>query len=120
MLEEAGGSDSFRKLAVTEEVAKKKSEDAPPVVQVEQDEDKHALNSSALLSFEELGLAKPLVETCRTLGFRKPTPVQRIVVPYLVQNRQSHVLALAATGSGKVSTAESSFKCLLLLTFNYY
>ena len=101
-LEEAGGSDSFRKLAVTEEVAKKKSEDAPPVVQVEQDEDKH------------------LVETCRTLGFRKPTPVQRIVVPFLVQNRQSHVLALAATGSGKVSTAESSFKCLLLLTFNYY
>jgi ATP-dependent RNA helicase DDX49/DBP8 len=54
-------------------------------------------------TFEQLGLAAPLVATCRSLGFSRPTPVQRTIIPFLLQEEASHVLALAATGSGKTA-----------------
>ncbi|KAL3943263.1 MAG: hypothetical protein SGBAC_002672 [Bacillariaceae sp.] len=54
-------------------------------------------------SFEDLGLAEPLVETCRKLGFKKPSPVQRDIIPFLIQEESAHILALAATGSGKTA-----------------
>jgi ATP-dependent RNA helicase DDX49/DBP8 len=54
-------------------------------------------------SFQDLGLAEPLVETCRALGFQRPSPVQRTIVPFLLQEDSAHVLALAATGSGKTA-----------------
>jgi ATP-dependent RNA helicase DDX49/DBP8 len=54
-------------------------------------------------TFEQLGLAAPLVATCRNLGFSRPTPVQRTIIPFLLQEDSSHVLALAATGSGKTA-----------------
>jgi ATP-dependent RNA helicase DDX49/DBP8 len=57
--------------------------------------------SSSWMTFEELGLAAPLVNTCRSLGFARPTPVQRTVIPFLLKEKSSHLLALAATGSGK-------------------
>ena len=53
--------------------------------------------------FNELGLAEPLVKTCHALGFKHPTPVQRTIIPYLLQNHNSNILALAATGSGKTA-----------------
>ena len=56
-----------------------------------------------LRSFDDLGLVEPLVSTCRKLGFRRPTPVQRQLIPFLLHNRREHVLALAATGSGKTA-----------------
>lgn len=51
--------------------------------------------------FEDLGLAEPLLAKCKSLGFKKPTPVQRTIIPYLLQEDKAHVLALAKTGSGK-------------------
>jgi ATP-dependent RNA helicase DDX49/DBP8 len=54
-------------------------------------------------SFADLNLAEPLVETCKALGFQKPTPVQRTIIPFLLQEEKSHVLALAETGSGKTA-----------------
>lgn len=54
-------------------------------------------------SFDQLGLAEPLVATCRKLGFRQPTPVQSTLIPYLIRHRDSHVLAIAATGTGKTA-----------------
>ena len=54
-------------------------------------------------SFAELGLSDPLVQTCRALGLKRPTAVQRTVIPFLLENRASHVLALAPTGSGKTA-----------------
>lgn len=54
-------------------------------------------------SFKDLGLADPLIQTCRTLGLKRPTAVQRQVIPFLLNNRASHVLALAPTGSGKTA-----------------
>lgn len=57
----------------------------------------------AWASFSDLGLAEPLVNTCRSLGFARPTPVQRTLIPFLLRNQTSHVLALASTGSGKTA-----------------
>jgi ATP-dependent RNA helicase DDX49/DBP8 len=55
-------------------------------------------------TFADLGLADPLVATCRQLGLRRPTAVQRTIIPFLLQkNCKSHVLALASTGSGKTA-----------------
>ena len=54
-------------------------------------------------SFDDLGLSEPLVTTCRQLGFKRPTPVQRTVIPFLLQHQASHLLALASTGSGKTA-----------------
>lgn len=59
-------------------------------------------------TFAELGLAEPLVDTCRALGFKRPTPVQRTIIPFLLRPQsepaqQQHMLALAATGSGKTA-----------------
>ena len=54
-------------------------------------------------SFADLGLVDPLVQTCRALGLKRPSPVQRAVIPFLLENRASHILALAPTGSGKTA-----------------
>jgi ATP-dependent RNA helicase DDX49/DBP8 len=54
-------------------------------------------------SFEDTGLLEPLVQTCRGLGYKRPTPVQRAIIPFLIHNQESHVLSLAATGSGKTA-----------------
>jgi ATP-dependent RNA helicase DDX49/DBP8 len=54
-------------------------------------------------TFGGLGLAEPLVETCRELGLRRPTPVQRTLIPFLLKHAHHHVLAVAATGSGKTA-----------------
>lgn len=54
-------------------------------------------------SFEDLGLVEPLINTCKSLGFKKPSPVQREIIPFLLQEASAHVLALAATGSGKTA-----------------
>jgi ATP-dependent RNA helicase DDX49/DBP8 len=54
-------------------------------------------------NFEDLGLAEPLVATCKSLGFQRPTPVQRTIIPFLLNEESAHVLALAATGSGKTA-----------------
>lgn len=49
-------------------------------------------------TFHTIGLAQPLIETCYQLGFKKPTPVQRTVIPYLLNDRINNVLVLAETG----------------------
>jgi ATP-dependent RNA helicase DDX49/DBP8 len=66
------------------------------------DDSKYTVPSWA--SFDDLGLADPLVATCKSLGFSKPTPVQRTIIPFLLREETSHVLALAATGSGKTAS----------------
>mmetsp|Transcript_40620 Transcript_40620/g.44085 ORF Transcript_40620/g.44085 Transcript_40620/m.44085 type:complete len:618 (+) Transcript_40620:80-1933(+) len=61
------------------------------------------LQLSPWADFKDLGLTEPLVETCKALGFKRPTPVQREIIPYLLQEESAHVLALASTGSGKTA-----------------
>jgi len=58
---------------------------------------------SNISTFDDLKLAPPLLQTCKSLGYKQPTPVQKAVIPYLIQNTSSHILALASTGSGKTA-----------------
>jgi len=54
--------------------------------------------------FDDLGLSPQLVKACSALGFKKPTAVQRKVIPAILRgNATNHILALAATGSGKTA-----------------
>ncbi len=55
-------------------------------------------------TFSDLNLVPPLQQTCSSLGYKTPTPIQKAVIPYLLQNTSSHILALATTGSGKTAT----------------
>lgn len=64
-------------------------------------------------NFSQLGLSPQLVKACRDLGFRRPTAVQRKVIPAILKGNEknannvnqnpNHVLALASTGSGKTA-----------------
>ena len=58
---------------------------------------------SNISTFDDLKLTPPLLQTCKSLGYKQPTPVQKAVIPYLIQNTSSHILALASTGSGKTA-----------------
>lgn len=53
-------------------------------------------------TFQELGLSAPIVEAVRQLGFTEPMPVQKEVIPTLL-NQQTDVVALAQTGTGKTA-----------------
>lgn len=94
-----------RKRPVSEKVAEEK----PPSEKID-DEQGVAVTTSATqpalpswASFRDLGLAEPLVQTATAMGFSRPTPVQRTMIPFLLNNNAAHVLALAATGSGKTA-----------------
>lgn len=68
---------------------------------------KHQFDEEVVVSpwatFGDLGLAEPLVETCRALGLKSPTQVQRQIIPFLLREDSSHVMALSETGSGKTA-----------------
>ncbi|GAB3250444.1 DEAD/DEAH box helicase [Chitinimonas naiadis] len=53
------------------------------------------------VSFADLGLAQPILETLITSGYTEPTPVQAAAIPMLLQRRD--VMASAATGTGKTA-----------------
>ena len=54
------------------------------------------------MTFEELGLAKPLLKAIEKMGFQTPTPIQEAVIPLLLGERKD-IMALAQTGSGKTA-----------------
>ncbi|MBA3540042.1 MAG: DEAD/DEAH box helicase [Deltaproteobacteria bacterium] len=53
------------------------------------------------MSFQSLGLSKPLLRAVAERGYSEPTAVQRTVIPEVLQARD--VLAKASTGSGKTA-----------------
>ena len=82
-------------------------------------------------TFDDLGLNSSLLRACRALGYNRPTPVQRAVIPLLLHrnnnkdsgnkkqsNSNTNILALSPTGSGK--TAAYILPILHLLTFDPY
>ena len=98
--------------------AKRKQQDRPEEIEVEKPSNKwiHGNGNNQELSFQsqeirvspwatlhDLGLADPLVKTCFSLEFKRPTPVQRTIIPFLLREESSHLLALAATGTGKTA-----------------
>ena len=53
-------------------------------------------------TFEELGVALPILKAIQELGYESPMPVQEEVIPYLL-GEDNDVIALAQTGTGKTA-----------------
>lgn len=53
-------------------------------------------------TFEELGVAMPIVQAITEMGFEQPMPVQEQVIPQLLGNTRD-IIALAQTGTGKTA-----------------
>ena len=49
-------------------------------------------------SFQELGIMDLLCDATKTLGYEKPTPIQREAIPLALQGKD--IIGLAETGSG--------------------
>jgi len=64
------------------------------------------------VTFEALGLIKPLLRALTDENYTEPTPIQEKSIPYLLQSRD--VLGLAQTGTGK--TAAFALPLLQLLS----
>ena len=52
-------------------------------------------------TFASLGLAEPLCEACVSMGFKKPSAIQREAIPWALGGRD--IIGLAETGSGKTA-----------------
>lgn len=66
-----------------------------------------------MTTFQSLGLVPELIKTIATLGFEHPTPVQKKVIPILL-DQPTDLVALAQTGTGK--TAAFGFPLLQKIT----
>ena len=53
------------------------------------------------MSFEELGLSKPLLKAIQEQGYTKPTPIQAQAIPVILERKD--ILAGAQTGTGKTA-----------------
>lgn len=54
------------------------------------------------IPFEKLGLSTWISNTCRVYGMLKPTDVQAVCIPAILEGRP--VIGVAQTGSGKTAT----------------
>ena len=53
------------------------------------------------VTFESLGVVKPLADACTALGWTHPTPIQREALPPALTGRD--IIGIAETGSGKTA-----------------
>lgn len=56
-----------------------------------------------MLSFKEIGIENNILTAIEDLGFEKPMPIQEKVIPHLLQENCSDMVALAQTGTGKTA-----------------
>jgi ATP-dependent RNA helicase RhlE len=66
------------------------------------------------MTFEKLGLSKPLLKAIQDQGYTKPSPIQSKAIPLILEKKD--VLAAAQTGTGK--TAGFTLPMLELLSKN--
>ena len=59
-------------------------------------------NNRILKTFEELGVAAPILKAIQEMGYESPMPVQEEVIPFLL-GEDNDVIALAQTGTGKTA-----------------
>jgi len=55
------------------------------------------------MTFKELGLKPELIGAITDLGFETPTPIQEEAIPFLLNNPNEDLIALAQTGTGKTA-----------------
>ena len=53
------------------------------------------------MSFETLGLSKPLLQALKEQGYKNPTPIQKKAIPVILEGKD--ILAGAQTGTGKTA-----------------
>jgi ATP-dependent RNA helicase DDX47/RRP3 len=68
---------------------------------MEKEDEEETATEEEATTFESLGLAEPLCEACRKMGFKGPSAIQREAVPWGLQGRD--IIGLAETGSGKTA-----------------
>jgi ATP-dependent RNA helicase DeaD len=56
-----------------------------------------------MMNFKELGIEENIIKAIEELGFKDPMPVQAEVIPHLLEENPSDVVALAQTGTGKTA-----------------
>ena len=59
------------------------------------------------MPFSKLGLAKPILEGVRAMGWTDPTPIQLRAIPLLLEGRD--VIGSAQTGTGKTGAFSLPF-----------
>jgi ATP-dependent RNA helicase DDX47/RRP3 len=69
--------------------------------QVEDEEEAVEEEAEVEKTFADLGLTESLCDACATLGFKKPTPIQRESLPVALSGKD--LIGLAETGSGKTA-----------------
>ncbi len=60
------------------------------------------LNNNSLESFKRLGLSKPILKVIEELGFEKPSQIQELAIPQIIQGNRDFI-GLAQTGTGKTA-----------------
>lgn len=60
-------------------------------------------NYIIMMNFNELGIEENIIKAITELGFNSPMPVQAEVIPHLLVENPSDVVALAQTGTGKTA-----------------
>ncbi len=53
-------------------------------------------------TFEETGINPQIIKAVSELGFKTPTPIQELTIPYLLEKKKD-LVALAQTGTGKTA-----------------
>ena len=53
------------------------------------------------MTFDNLGLSKPLIDALSSRKYTKPTPIQREAIPFVLEGRD--LLGIAQTGTGKTA-----------------
>ncbi|KAK9280259.1 hypothetical protein L1049_013947 [Liquidambar formosana] len=77
-----------------------RTEKSPNVIEkYEEEEEEEEEEEDEDQTFEELGLDPRLVRALIKKGIEKPTPIQRVAIPFILEGKD--VVARAKTGSGK-------------------
>jgi ATP-dependent RNA helicase DeaD len=67
-----------------------------------QDDYNNKQRSFSLEQFKDLGLSEAMLKTLTNKGFSEPTPIQKAIIPFLL-NEDRDVVAQAETGTGKTA-----------------
>lgn len=90
-----------KKRKAADPIVEEPTQEAESIASDEQGEQDENGEKKYNKSFRELGIIDALAESCETLGYKKPTPIQAESIPLALQGRD--IIGLAETGSGKTA-----------------